>query len=274
MKTLQRPGAALRYLREGAGIPVILVQGVGVVADGWRPQIEGLRNRCDVVAPDNRGIGGSTWTSGVLSIEDMADDVLAIADHEGFDRFHLGGHSMGGLIAQAIALRAPARVQSLALMCTFFRGREAARMTPDIIWTGLRTRVGTRAMRRRAFMRLVLPDAYLSTSRVSLADELAELFGHDLADQPPIVMKQLRAASRYDASARLGSIAGIPTLVLSATHDRIALPRFGRAIGNSIPGARFVEIPDAGHAVPIQCAERVNALLADHFAATAVAWNS
>src|SRR5688500_6154410 len=62
MKTLQRPGAALHYLREGAGIPVILVQGVGVIAEGWRPQIEGLRNRCDVVAPDNRGIGGSTWT--------------------------------------------------------------------------------------------------------------------------------------------------------------------------------------------------------------------
>jgi pimeloyl-ACP methyl ester carboxylesterase len=271
VKTLQRPGAALRYLREGAGAPVILVQGVGVIGEGWRPQIDGLKDRCAVVAPDNRGIGGSTFTSGALTIEDMADDVLAIADREGFDRFHLGGHSMGGLIAQAVALRAPRRVQSLALMCTFFRGREAARMTPDIVWTGLRTRVGTRAMRRRAFMRLVLPDAYLATARPSLADELAVLFGHDLAEQPPIVMKQLRAASRYDASDRLGSIVGIPTLVLAATHDRIALPQFGRAIAAAIPAARYVEIPEAGHAVPIQCAERINALLVEHFSAAAIA---
>lgn len=87
VKTLQRSGAALRYLREGAGVPVILVQGVGVIAEGWRPQIEGLRDRCDVVAPDNRGIGGSTSTSGVLTIEDMADDVLAIATMKGSTAF-------------------------------------------------------------------------------------------------------------------------------------------------------------------------------------------
>ena len=269
MKRLQRPAASLSYLDEGSGIPLILVQGVGVAGEGWRPQIKGLRDRCHIVAPDNRGIGGSTYTAATLTIEDMADDVLTIADEEGFDRFHLCGHSMGGLIAQAIALRTPARVQSLALLCTFFRGREAARMTPDIIWMGLRTRLGTRAMRRHAFMRLVMPDSYVSTAPNSLPDDLAALFGHDLADQPAIVMKQLRAASHYDASARLGSLEGIPTLVVTATHDRIALPRFGRAVAAAIPGARYVEIPDAGHAVPIQCADRVNALLAEHIGAAA-----
>ena len=93
------------------------------------------------------------------------------------------------------------------------------------------------------------------------------LFGHDLADQPPIVMKQLRAASRFDASARLGALAHIPTLVVAATHDRIALPAFGRALADAIPGARYVEIPDAGHGCTIQCADRVNALLVEHFAA-------
>ena len=71
---------------------------------------------------------------------------------------------MGGLIAQAVALRRPDRVLSLALLCTFLHGREAARLTPDIIWTGLRTRIGTRAMRRRAFMQLVMPDAYLRSA--------------------------------------------------------------------------------------------------------------
>ena len=265
MKTLEIDGAVLRYLREGTGVPVVLVQGVGVIGEGWRPQIDALRSRHAVVAADNRGIGGSTFTAPALTVEDMASDVLAIADAEGFDRFHLAGHSMGGLIAQAVALRRPERVLSLALMCTFLHGREAARLTPDIVWTGLRTRVGTRAMRRRAFMQLVMPDAYLRRAAPALADELAVLFGHDLADQPPIVMKQLSAASRFDASARLGALGAVPTLVVAATHDRIALPRFGRALAGSIPGARYVEIPDAGHGCTIQCAEQVNALLVDHF---------
>ena len=117
------------------------------------------------MAPDNRGIGGSTFSARPLTVDDMAADVLALADAEGFDRFHLAGHSMGGLIAQAVALRRAGRVLSLALLCTFLHGREAARLTPDIIWTGLRTRLGTRAMRRRAFMQLVMPDAYLAARR-------------------------------------------------------------------------------------------------------------
>lgn len=270
MKTLETRGVTVRFVREGSGAPVILLQGVGVIGEGWRPQIAALRDHFTLVAPDNRGIGGSSLGAGTLTVEDMAADVLAIADAEGFDRFHLAGHSMGGLIAQEIALVAPRRVQSLALLCTFLHGKEAARLTPDIMWTGLRTRIGTRAMRRQAFMRMVMPDLYLRSAPPTLADHLAQLFGHDLADQPPIVMKQLRAASRYDASARLPALGSIPTLVVSATHDRIALPTFGRALASAIPGARYVEIPEAGHACTIQCAERVNELLAEHFAGAAV----
>jgi pimeloyl-ACP methyl ester carboxylesterase len=268
MKQLQTPGATIHYIREGTGTPLILVQGAGVIGEGWRPQIDALRGRHAIVALDNRGIGGSTWRAAALTIEDMAGDVLAIADVEGFDRFHLAGHSIGGLVAQEIALRARHRVLTLALMCSFERGRQAARLTPDIIWIGLRTRIGSRAMRRQAFMEMILPGAYLAgADRTVLASQLATLFGHDLADQPAIVMKQLGAASRYDASSRLQELAGLPTLVLSARHDRIALPRFGRALAERIPGARYVELSDGGHAVTIQCADQVNALLSEHLAA-------
>ena len=269
MKQLQRPGATIHYVREGTGTPLVLVQGAGVIGEGWRPQIDALRASHAIVAPDNRGIGGSTYRASALTIEDMAADVLAIADAEGFDRFHLAGHSIGGLIAQEIALRARSRVLGLALLCTFERGGQASRLTPAIIWKGLRTRIGTRAMRRQAFMELVMPGGYLAgVDREALASQLATLFGHDLADQPAIVMKQLGAASRFDASGRLQDLAGVPTLVLSARHDAIALPEYGRALAARIPGARYVEIADGGHAVTIQCAHEVNALLAEHLALT------
>jgi pimeloyl-ACP methyl ester carboxylesterase len=265
VKRLERSDATLHYLREGSGPPLILVQGAGVIGEGWRPQIDALRDTHAIAALDNRGIGRSSFRSRTLTIDDMAADVMAVADAEGFARFHLAGHSIGGLVAQAVALRASARVVSLALLCTFTRGREASRLAPDIVWIGLRTRLGTRAMRRRAFMQLTLPDAYLRTAdQPRLAAELATLFGRDLADQPPIVMQQLRAAARFDVSTRLRELADVKTLVMSARHDRIAPPRFGRALAAAIPGARYVEIDAAGHAAPIQCAGEVNEVLAEH----------
>lgn len=197
----------------------------------------------------------------------MASDALAVMDAEEIDRFHLGGHSLGGVIAQEIALRAPQRVQSLALMCTFARGRQGARITWDILVAGLRTKIGTRRMRRRAFLELVMPEAHLEAlpDVDAYARELEPLFGHDLADQPAVAMKQLRALGRYDALERLASL-DVPTLVVAASGDRIALPSFGRELAGAIPGARYVEIDDAGHGVTIHRAEVVDDLLRDHLA--------
>jgi pimeloyl-ACP methyl ester carboxylesterase len=199
----------------------------------------------------------------------MAADALAIMDAQGFERFHVAGHSMGGLIAQQVALSAPDRMLSLALLCTFHRGPQGASLTPSLLLSAIRMRIGTRAMRRRAFTEIVMPAAYLNTvDRERLAEDLAPLFGRDLAEQPPIVMAQVRAMSRFDASTRLAQLAAIPTLVMSATHDRIARPEYGRALAAAIPGARYVEIPDAGHGVTIQLAAKTNELLAEHWATT------
>jgi aminoacrylate hydrolase len=94
--------------------------------------------------------------------------------------------------------------------------------------------------------------------------ELAPLFGHDLADSPAIAMKQLSALGRYDAMTRLSSLS-VPALVVSAVHDRIALPAFGKELAGAIPGAEYVELDDAGHGVPIHRPETLNALLRRHF---------
>ena len=100
--------------------------------------------------------------------------------------------------------------------------------------------------------------------RAKLAEQLAPLFGRDLAEQPPVVMKQVRAMSRYDAGPGLKALAGMPTLVLSAAEDRIAEPRFGRELAQLIPGARYVEIEGGGHGVTIQLADKVNELFIEH----------
>jgi pimeloyl-ACP methyl ester carboxylesterase len=179
---------------------------------------------------------------------------------------------MGGLIALEVALSARDRVRSLSLLCTFPRGRDAMQLTAGMLWTGLRTRIGTKRQRRKAFLEIVMPRAALAKAdHAALASELAPLFGHDLAHQPSVTMKQLAAMARYDATARLPELAGLPALVVSAMHDRLARPDVGRAMAAAIPGARFVEIPDAAHGAAIQHASRINALLMEHFEGRPVA---
>jgi pimeloyl-ACP methyl ester carboxylesterase len=263
--TLRRDDTVLSYTSEGNGPPVLMIQGVGVAGCGWRPQADALAHAFRVVTFDNRGIGGSTRGSAPLSIDLMADDALAIADAAGLDRFHLVGHSMGGLIAQAAALRARPRIQSLTLMCTFADGREGSRMSPAMMLRATRTRLGTRTMRRRAMMDLIMPPGFITAAnQASWGERLGAIFGRDLADPAPIAMQQLKAMSGYDATAGLAALAGVPTLVVSAAHDLIARAPLGRALASAIPGARYVEYANAAHALPIQCADEVNALLLNH----------
>ena len=266
MPFIDSNGARIFYTRQGHGPAVLLIQGVGVIGNGWKPQVDGLKDRFTLISIDNRGIGQSTAAT-PPTIKDMAADVLAVADAERLQQFHLVGHSMGGVIAQQVALTAPARILSLALLCTFLKGRQGTMIAPAMLLTAIRSRVGTRRMRRRAFVELVMPREFLGTQdRDQMCADLGELFGRDLADSPPIVMQQLRAMGRYDASERLSQLRGIPTLVVSAEHDCIAQPKYGRALVAAIPGARYVEIPAAGHAVVIQKAEELNRLLAEHLA--------
>jgi pimeloyl-ACP methyl ester carboxylesterase len=248
---------------------VLFIQGVGVHGDGWLPQVEALAPRYRCLTFDNRGIGQSQPVGDPVTVEQMAEDARVLMDAQGWPSAHVVGHSLGGLVALHLALSARERVRSLSLLCTFANGRKVAPLTPRMIWLGLRTQIGTRRMRRNAFLRLILPASALAgEDRDALAVRMATLFGHDLGEQPPIVPTQLKAMRASDATPRLGELAGLPTLVASAVHDPIAPPKLGRAIAAGVLGARYVDFADASHGLPITHAEKVNALLAEHFSQT------
>jgi pimeloyl-ACP methyl ester carboxylesterase len=267
-KTLEHLGCKLAYCMTGDGPPVLMIQGAGMHGDGWLPQVNGLSDRFRCLRFDNRGMGKSQPQRVPLTIEQMAEDARVLIDAQGWERVHVVGHSMGGLIAQHFAISQPSRVKSLALLCTFARGTEATAPRSSMVWLGLRTFVGTKRMRRRAFLEMVFPPDYLrDVDRDALAEQMAPLFGHDLASHPPVMRKQLAAIGRYDATPNLAKLSGIRTLVISARHDPIARPCAGKAIAAGILGARYVEFPDASHGAPIQCAKGINDLLIEHFAA-------
>jgi aminoacrylate hydrolase len=263
--TLANSDGVVSYAITGTGPAVLAIQGAGLIGRGWQPQVDSLSSQFRFITFDNRGIGASHRGKGPLTIERMALDALAVMDAAGVDRVHLLGHSMGGLIAQHLALTHRARVASLALLCTFADGARATRLSSRMLLLALRSRIGTRTMRRNGMLQMIMPVDYIRRhDSAALARDLGELFGRDLADQPTIVYEQLRAMSRYSALVRLGELSNIPTLVVSARHDPIAPPALGREIASRISGAQFVEFDDASHAVTIQLAGQVNDLLCDH----------
>jgi pimeloyl-ACP methyl ester carboxylesterase len=256
-------GCTFAFREQGSGEPIVFIQGVGLHGDGWQPQTRDLSRRFRTISFDNRGMGASQPLGAPLTAELMASDTLAIMDAAGMSSAHLVGHSLGGCIAQQVALDAPQRVKSLSLLCTSARGADATDLSWKMLRLGIRSRVGLRRMRRLAFLEMVLSPQYLNThDREQTALDLAPIFGHDLADTPPVVMKQLTALKRFNTTSRVATLASIPTFVLSAQHDIIFPPRCGRALAEAIPGSQFVEVAGAAHGATIEHADLINQLLA------------
>ena len=204
MAFLDRADARLFYEVCRAGDPVVFIQGIGVIGAGWKYQTDALCEEFQCLSFDNRGIGQSTYTASSLTVEQMAQDALALMDAQGWEKAHVVGHSMGGAIAQALALAAPKRVKSLSFLCTFAKGSQGTRMTPDVIKMGLRTRIGTRTMRRHAFMEMLFsPELFIigggvsrkSHKFLSLIEGIeAELLPAELQNNAGIVGAAMRAA--------------------------------------------------------------------------------
>ncbi len=259
MALLNRDDTTLFFESAGHGEPILFIQGVGVSGRGWLPQVRDLSTGFATLVFDNRGLGRSVPCRGPIEISAMADDAQALLDAAGWTSAHIVGHSMGGIIAQHLALTVPERVRSLSLLCTFARGREAARLTPWVLWMTLRTRLGSRSARRRAFLEMLYPTEYLQRSdQETLAAEVGDLIGRDLADSPPILLQQVRALGRHDLSQRLGELAAIPTLVVSASQDPIARPSYGRDLASRVPGAVFELIPEVSHGLPLHRPDLIN----------------
>ncbi|MEY2570360.1 MAG: 3-oxoadipate enol-lactonase, partial [Acidimicrobiaceae bacterium] len=151
-------GTRIRYRVEGrkGGEPVLLIQGLGVDSRGWLLQRVALACTYRVLSVDNRGTGGSEKPVGPYDLEQLALDALAVLDAEGIDSAHMVGASMGGIIAQIIAVRHPSRVRSLVLACTGCHHQRWRRELLDE-WAALAQAQGMRSFARTNLRWLVGP---------------------------------------------------------------------------------------------------------------------
>jgi len=241
--------------------PILFIQGVGVIGNGWKPQTDFLSKFYSTAIFDNRGIGKSIRENAPtnISLPLMVSDVLSILNTLKWNKVHLIGHSMGGIIAQEFASQYPNRVKSLSLICTFPRGKDAARLTPWVLWVSLKTRIGSKHFRRKSFLEMIWSKKGLEKNcLIKLHDKISSLIGRDLANQPPILMKQIMALKQHDYIFYSASLTKIPTLILTSKNDPIAKPEYSQKIAEFLPHATYKEFELGSHAIPIEYSELIN----------------
>lgn len=236
----------LAYEVDGAGEPLLLLMGLGGDRQGWDLVRPDLARRHRLVLLDNRDAGESDEARGAYGLADMAGDALAVMDHLGIDRFHLAGASMGGAIAQHLALQAPSRIASLVLACTWGRtdGFLAA------ILEGWRAQV--ERLEAEAFLAGVMPWAF--TYRAFQEPPPALLAFREEQRARGALLRSVAAYQRQVDACLGHDLLGVlpmlrtPTLVLVGEDDILTPPRYGRTLAAALGGAQVVIVPATGHA--------------------------
>jgi 3-oxoadipate enol-lactonase len=234
------------------GTPLVLLCSLGSTVDMWAPQREELAGRMRVVTVDTRGHGESPVPDGPYTVEELAYDVLDTLDDLGIARAAVAGLSLGGAMGQAVALRAPDRVTSLALLCT------SARFGNLDVYRERATTVRADGMD-------VVADAVVARWFTADADDATVTRMRAMIAATPAegYAACCEAIATWDSRAELGRITA-PTLVISGAEDPATPPEHGRLLAAGIPGARFEVVPDAAHLASYQRPETVTALLAEH----------
>jgi 3-oxoadipate enol-lactonase len=267
MPTTEANGQTIYYEVHGEGEPLLCVMGLAADTLAWTLQIPAFSAGHRAIVFDNRDVGQSSHATESYEIADMAEDALALADALGLDSFHLLGVSMGGAIAQEMALAAPARVRTLTLAVTFAAGGRWAR-TLSSVW-GARVRRMSREERVDELLLLTLSEGFFENAEAVAF--LRDLMLQNPKPQPPDAFaRQLDASSRHSARERLGELT-MPTHVIGAERDILVPVWKSREIAALIPGAKLTVLDACPHGLNIERAEEFNRAVLDFIAERAAA---
>ena len=262
MATATVNGNELHYLQRGSGEPLLLIMGMSGTHLSWgEPFLEALARDFEVTIFDNRGVGKSSRVEPGYSIADLADDTAALIEELGHESMHVTGISMGGMIAQELALRHGEKIRTLTLGCTYSGGEGAALTSPETFqrlsegWQS-----GDRERALRTGWEVNVSPAFAADDEAYAAFKKAAL---DLPVPIAVIMGQLQAIGEHDTSARLGDIS-VPTLVVHGTEDEMLPVANGRLIAERIPGARLEILEGIGHLFFVEEPDRSAGLIREH----------
>ena len=241
----------------GKGSPLLLIQGLGYGRWGWDPIVPGLDTRHLVIAFDNRGIGESDKPDGPYTAAQMAGDALQVLDEAEIERAHVFGASLGGMIAQELAVLAPERVDKLVLGCTTPGGLDAVPM-PEVT---LRLFAEAALLAPEVALRRFVENALGENPPPELVDEL---FALRVLNPPDQAGWQAQAAAGMGFQGVEGEITA-PTLILAGTADNVVDYRNAALLAARIPGSQVELLEGAGHLFfwerPDECVRILNDFL-------------
>jgi 3-oxoadipate enol-lactonase len=256
----------LSYERAGSGPPLLMIMGMSGTFDHWNAAfLDDLRRDFDTIVYDHRGVGSSSRLEGPLTTAQLAADATGLLDALAVDSAHVLGISLGGMVAQELALAHPERVRTLTLGCTYCGGEGSALAGENALRKLAEARLsGDRALAIRASWEVNVSPGFAAND-----EEYARFLEIGLRRRVSleVIMAQARAIVEHDTHARLPEIA-LPTLVVHGTLDEMIPVQNGPLIAGLIAGSRLEILDGIGHMFfweqPAPSAELVRAHAAAH----------
>jgi 3-oxoadipate enol-lactonase len=265
----------LFYEAHGEGDPLLLIMGLAADSTAWLFQVPELARHYRTIVFDNRGVGRSSKPRGPYTIHEMADDAAGLLDVIGIERAHVVGVSMGGMIAQELALRHPKRVRGLVLGCTFpepdaeaerQRQFSLARFGGRVTASG-ETEIDVSAVDPLMLFQHLLPRVFNQSFIDRELPKLLQIFGGALqyGFSLEAILGQVEAIMGHRATDRLREITA-PTLVITGDADLLVSPANSDVLARSIPGAKLVKIPGGSHGFNFETPDVFNREVIDFLA--------
>ncbi|MEP6706574.1 MAG: alpha/beta hydrolase [Pyrinomonadaceae bacterium] len=242
MPFTENEGTKIYWDEYGGGQPLLLIMGLGSTSDLWYRLLPELSSHYRTILFDNRGVGRSDVPPGPYSITTMASDAAAVMNAAGAGAAHVLGFSMGGFIAQELALNYPEKVRALILAGTACGGRDAVRAAPEVL-VALEAR-GVKTL-EEAFWMMAPYNYDSSTLPARLEEDLAASLRTPL--QRKGYVAQLQGIALWAGSHNRLSKLDAPVLIIHGESDQLIPPANARILASAIANSRVVMIPRAGH---------------------------
>ncbi len=260
MPTAHVNGITLAYETHGSGEPLLLISGIGYDRWPWHKMVPGLAEHFTVIVFDNRGVGQTDKPAGPYAAQMLADDTAELIAALGYDRAHVMGHSMGGYIAQSLALNHPERIATLILASTNFGGPHHIPITPEAmaVLTDVQSDPVTRFTNG-----LVVSTApgYAKRHPEMIEAWLAWRVQNPIdpaAYQAQLAIGLALLAESACFEGKLKQVT-VPTLIVFGAYDQVVPPENAELLAREIPHSKVEILPDAGHFFPIETPEAATA---------------
>lgn len=238
------------YTVEGSGPPLFLIHGIGAARDTWRFMTPILREHFTVVSYDLRGHGTSPMPGGEFGLDELVDDLERVRQRAGFEQAHFAGHSLGGMIGPAYALKHPHRVLSLGVLSTAaFRTEDDSAKVWGVVY----------AMEDKGIEQVLdtlidrwYTDAFIDAHPDLVRRRLDQVVGTDAE----IFMNVFRIYAGTEMQPWLHRVTA-PSLVLTGEFDGGCNPRLNKLIADALPNSELVILPGYKHSILLEAGEEV-----------------